>query len=73
MGSKLLIEWLSNLFIFFSKVVVPIKVKNVDISYTGSVHINGFLSFLKSSIAESCQFYSISVFLNYNEEIEFGS
>ena len=73
MGSKLLKDWLSNLFIFFSKVVVPIKVENVERSYSGSVHINGFLSFLKSSIAELCQFYSISVFLNYNEEIEFGS
>ena len=73
MGSKLLIQWLSNLFIFFSKVAFPIKVKHVERSYSGSVHINSFLPFFKSSIAELCQFYSISVFLNHNGEVEFGS
>ena len=58
LGSKQLMEWLSNLLIVFSKVVAPIKVQNFERTYSGSVHINSFLPFLNSSVAELYQYFS---------------
>ena len=58
--------------VFFSTFVTIVFLRNLKYSDSCSLSMVYF-NFWKSIIAQICQFYSFSIFLDLNEEVELGS